>query len=73
LFAGSVVGGMLVGATFGLARALPVLLTASVDDGASLSRTFRRLDTVRPRVARLTTVVQVIVATMLLAYGMATY
>jgi hypothetical protein len=73
LFAGSVVGGMLVGATFGLARALPVLLTASVRDGASLSRTFRRLDTVRPRIARLTTVAQVIAATILLAYGMGTF
>jgi hypothetical protein len=72
LFAGSTVGGLLVGATFGLARALPVLLTASAHDGASLSRTFRRLDVARPRVAWLTTGVQVLAAASLLAWGVAT-
>lgn len=73
LFAGSAVGGLLVGTTFGLARALPVLLTASVTDGESLSRVFRRLDTARPRVARVTTGVQVIAVTALLITGLATF
>ena len=72
LFAGSPLGGLLVGLTFGLARALPVLLTASVHDGPALSRTFRRLEVARPRVAWLTTAVQVIVAAALLARGVAT-
>jgi hypothetical protein len=65
--AGSLVAGMLVGATFGAVRALPVLATARVHDPTALRATLARLERVRPGVARAATVLQATVAVALLA------
>jgi len=64
---GSWAAGMLVGATFGAARALTVLATARVHDPVALRTTLARLDRVRPRVARVATALQLTVALALLA------
>jgi hypothetical protein len=61
LLAGSVLGGALVGATFGFARALPILATARVYDATRLRAVMSALDRARPRVARATLAVQAIV------------
>ena len=53
LLTGSVPGGALIGATFGLARALPVLATRPVTDGRSLRRLLRRTDELARPVHRL--------------------
>jgi hypothetical protein len=64
--AGSLAAGMLVGATFGAVRALPVLATARVHDPSALRATLARLERVRPRVTRVATVLQAVVAVVLL-------
>jgi hypothetical protein len=58
LFSGSPLAGMLIGATFGLVRALPILTAARVRDAAGLRSLVRRLERIRPRVAITTTAVQ---------------
>jgi hypothetical protein len=58
LFAGSPGAGALIGATFGLVRALPLLAAARVRDAAGLRDLVRGLDRLRPRVAITTTAVQ---------------
>ncbi|HEX4493683.1 MAG TPA: hypothetical protein VH914_20940 [Acidimicrobiia bacterium] len=67
LLAGSTVGGALVGAVFGLVRALPILSGARVRDPESLRALVRRLDRVRPRVATVTAAVQGVSALGLVA------
>jgi len=47
--AGAVPAGLLVGAVFGLVRALPMLLVTRVHDPAQLRRTMRRAQTWAPR------------------------
>jgi hypothetical protein len=63
---GSLAAGMLVGATFGLARAVPVLATARAHDPSTLRATLARLERLRPPAARLATVLQVTFAVALL-------
>jgi len=58
LFSGSPVAGVLIGATFGLFRAVPILTAARVRDAAELRSLVRRLERIRPRVAVTTTAVQ---------------
>ena len=65
LCAGSVAGGALIGGTFGLLRALPVLMVASAHDPNTLRTAIRRLDATRPRVASLTTATQAAVSVAL--------
>jgi sulfite exporter TauE/SafE len=67
LLAGSAPAGALVGATFGLARALPLLTAARVGDPSSLHALARRLERLRPRVAVVTTAAQGAAAAGLLA------
>jgi MFS family permease len=64
---GSLGAGMLVGATFGLARALPVLATARSHDPSALRTTLARLERLRPPAARVATLLQVTFAVTLLA------
>jgi hypothetical protein len=64
--AGSLVAGMLVGATFGAVRALTLLVTARVNDPSALRATLQRLEHLRPRVARVATALQVALAVALL-------
>ena len=49
LFAGNAGAGAVIGAVFGLARALPILSAARVRDPAALRALVRRLERVRPR------------------------
>ena len=63
---GSLAAGMLVGATFGLARALPVLATAGAHDPSTLRATLARLDRMRPPAARVATLLQLTLAVVLL-------
>ena len=67
LFAGNAVAGAVIGAIFGLARALPVLGAARVRDPAGLRAVVRRLERLRPRVAVATTAVQGTAAAGMLA------
>jgi len=63
---GSLAAGMVVGATFGLARALPVLATARAYDPSTLRARLARLDRLRPQTARVATVLQVTLAVAVL-------
>jgi hypothetical protein len=58
LSAGSVVGGAIIGGTFGFARALPILATARVYDAASLRRLMGLLDHARRPATGATLVLQ---------------
>jgi hypothetical protein len=62
LLSGSIVAGALVGAVFGLVRALPILSGARVRDPEMLRALVRRLDRLRPLVATLTSVAQALAA-----------
>jgi hypothetical protein len=62
LAAGSAPGGALIGVTFGLARALPVLTMARVVDPRLLRTRMARIDGARPRVFRALAVVQAVAA-----------
>jgi hypothetical protein len=67
-FAGrSVGGGLVVGVTFGLVRALPVLGTARVHDPARLRALVRSLDRWRPRAAAATAATQAGAVVLLVA------
>lgn len=66
---GSATGGLVVGATFGLARAVPLLLVSRVRDASGLHQVFRMLDRARPNVARVTVASQAAAA---LLFGIAT-
>jgi hypothetical protein len=59
LLSGSARGGLLIGATYGLVRALPVLLTARVREPGRLRSLMRVLDRHRPHMATATTAVQI--------------
>jgi hypothetical protein len=59
LFSGSVLGGTIVGATFGLARALPILATARVRDATRLRSLMGSVERGRPHIARATLALQV--------------
>src|SRR2546421_6311716 len=59
---GSLAAGMLVGATFGVVRALPVLATARVHDPSALRATLARLERGRLPVTRVATVLQAALA-----------
>jgi hypothetical protein len=65
--AGSWVGGLVIGIMFGATRALTILFTAHVRDATSLRATLARIDRARPRVARVTNVLQGAIALGLLA------
>jgi predicted branched-subunit amino acid permease len=54
--AGSVWGGIVIGATFGLVRALPMLLVARVDSPGRLRARLRSLAAAAPAAAVVTTV-----------------
>jgi hypothetical protein len=67
LLAGTPMAGALIGATFGLARGLPILAAARVRDPDALRALVRRLEHLRPRVAVAATAVQAAAAGGLLA------
>ena len=67
LLAGNATAGAAIGATFGLARALPILTAARVSEPSALHAVVRRLDRLRPRVAVATTAAQGAAAAGLLA------
>ena len=67
LFAGNAVAGAIVGTTFGVARALPILSVARVRDAGALHALMRRLERLRPRVAVVTTATQGVAAAGLVA------
>jgi hypothetical protein len=67
LLAGTPAAGALIGATFGLARGLPILAAARVRDPGSLRELMRRLERARPRVTVATAAVQAAAAGGLLA------
>ncbi len=69
LLSASPVGGMAVGATFGLARALPVLAMRSVTTPARLARAHERLEAWAPLAARSTAGAQGLLAAAVLAWG----
>jgi hypothetical protein len=71
LFSGSALGGLLIGATFGLFRAVPILAAAHVRDAPALRALVRRLERLRPRVAVTTTAVQGAAAVGLVALAVA--
>jgi sulfite exporter TauE/SafE len=72
LLSGSALAGLLIGAIFGLARALPILAGSRIgSDPAALRRVVRRLERVRPRVALTTTAVQGAAAVGLVALAVA--
>jgi hypothetical protein len=71
LFSSSAPAGVVIGATFGLARALPILAAARVRDPSTLRRLVRRLERMRPRVAVTTTAVQGAAAVGLVALAVA--
>lgn len=62
LLSGSVWGGLLIGAVFGLVRALPILLTAGVREPSELRALVRRLERTRPRLTRVALATQAAVA-----------
>ena len=66
LFAGSAPAGAAIGATFGLARAVPILAAARVRDPSALRTLVRRLERLRPRVRVATNIVQGVAAALLL-------
>jgi hypothetical protein len=73
--AGSVRGGIVIGATFGAVRALPMLVVARVDSPGLLRARLRALAAAAPVAAGVTTVVVVslpVVALLALALGGAT-
>jgi hypothetical protein len=55
LLSGSAARGAFIGATFGLVRAVPILLTMRVREPSALYACVRRIGAVRPTIARLTT------------------
>lgn len=63
---GSIAAGMVVGATFGLVRALPVLATARAYDPSMLRARLARLERLRPQTARVATVLQAALAVAVL-------
>ena len=65
LASGSPLGGAIVGATFGLFRALPVLIAARATSPGALRSLLRRVEAGRPRVARATLVVQLLAIALL--------
>jgi len=67
LGAGSLAAGLVVGATFGFVRALPVLTMARTFTPHALRVRVARLERARPRVTRALTVGQLLVAAALLA------
>ena len=67
LLSGSPLAGLVIGAIFGVTRALPILAGAGVHDPATLRGLVRRLERLRPRVAVTTTAVQGAAAIGLLA------
>ncbi|HEY5172794.1 MAG TPA: hypothetical protein VIK54_13785 [Acidimicrobiia bacterium] len=71
LFCASAPAGVAIGATFGLARALPILAAARVRDPSTLRSLVRRLERIRPRVAVTTTAVQGAAAVGLVAFAVA--
>jgi len=71
LLAGGPIAGALIGATFGLVRAVPILTAARVRDAAALRSLVRRLDRIRPRVAITTAAVQGAAAVGLVALAVA--
>ncbi len=71
LFCASAPAGAVIGATFGLSRALPILAAARVRDPSNLRRLVRRLEGMRPRVAVTTTAVQGAAAVGLVALAVA--
>jgi hypothetical protein len=73
--AGSVWGGIVIGATFGVVRALPMLLVARVDSPGHLRARLRALAAAAPVAVAMTTVVVVslpVVALLALTLGGAT-
>ena len=66
LGSGSAAAGALIGATFGIARALPVLAMARTHDPAALRTKMARLDRARPRVTRTVLALQAAIAFVLL-------
>jgi sulfite exporter TauE/SafE len=67
LLAGSAAAGAAIGAIFGLVRALPILAAARVHDPSALRGLMRRLERLRPRVARAASAVQGVAGAGLLA------
>jgi hypothetical protein len=67
LVAGTPAAGALVGATFGAARALPILTTARVRDPQALRNVLRRVDRLRAPARRTAMAVQAAIAIALLA------
>lgn len=67
LLAGSAPAGALIGASFGLARALPLLSATRVGDPSALHALLRKLEQIRPRVAVAATAAQGAAAAWLLA------
>jgi hypothetical protein len=67
--AGSVTAGVVVGALFGLARALPVLAGARVHDGATLRRLHQRLHRWNGTAGRATTLTLALAAVVVAAVG----
>ena len=67
LLSGSALAGVVIGSIFGLARALPILAAARVRHPSTLLGLVRRLEGLRPRVARATTAVQGMAAAALVA------
>jgi hypothetical protein len=59
VLSGSTVGGLLIGTTYGLVRALPILLAARVREPGRLRMLMRDLDRHRPHMATATTAAQI--------------
>jgi hypothetical protein len=72
LFSGSPRGGLVIGATYGLVRALPVLMTARVREPGVLRALMRALDRWQPRVAAATLAVQLgaVLTTVAIAFAL---
>jgi hypothetical protein len=64
--AATVAGGTLVGATFGLVRALPLLLNGRAHDPSALRSLLRRADAALPRARAAATTVQLVAVTVAL-------
>ncbi len=60
LLSGSVAGGVVIGTTFGVVRALPLLLNRHVHDPAALRELLRRADAALPRARAATTTLQLV-------------
>jgi hypothetical protein len=71
LLSASAPAGVVIGAIFGLTRALPILAGARVHDPTTLRDQVRRLERLRPRVATTTTAVQGAAVVGLLALAVA--